>query len=94
MTRRETHRRDEPRAAVPAIPDRADGRRDPGGARWPTDAKRAHPSTLARTIAATLLVKLCVVLAMRLFLFDGDHRPVIDDSVMERRLTLPTPPPH
>ncbi|MFD1626204.1 hypothetical protein [Azospirillum griseum] len=47
---------------------------------------------LARAIAVTLLVKLCVVVAMRLFLFDAAHRPVIDESVMDDRLTVPASP--
>jgi hypothetical protein len=48
-----------------------------------------HP--LARAITLTLAVKLCVVVAMRLFLFDGAHRPVIDASAMDARLTAPAP---
>lgn len=41
---------------------------------------------LARGIAATLCVKLCVVVAMRLFLFGGENRVVVDPSVMDDRL--------
>ncbi|WP_114861895.1 hypothetical protein [Azospirillum brasilense] len=47
---------------------------------------------LARAIATTLVIKLCVVVAMRVFLFDGAHRPVIDESAMDRRLTVSAPP--
>lgn len=46
-------------------------------------------SPLARAITLTLAVKLCVVVAMRLFLFDGAHRPAIDESVMDDRLIAP-----
>jgi hypothetical protein len=48
-----------------------------------------HP--LARAVTLTLAVKLCVVVAMRLFLFDGAHRPVIDASAMDARLAAPAP---
>lgn len=61
--------------------------------RMPSSAGlRAVRSPLARAIAVTLVVKLCVVVAMRVFLFDGAHRPVIDDAVMNHRLTAPTAP--
>lgn len=42
---------------------------------------------LARGIVATLCVKVCVVVAMRLFLFGGDDRVVVNPSVMDGRLT-------
>ncbi len=41
---------------------------------------------LARGIAATLAVKLCVVVALRLFVFGGDARVPVDTSVMDGRL--------
>lgn len=41
---------------------------------------------LARGIAAALLVKLCVVVALRLFVFGGDDRVKVDSSVMDDRL--------
>ena len=41
---------------------------------------------LARAVVATLCVKLCVVVAMRLFVFDGDARVPVDQSVMDSRL--------
>ena len=41
---------------------------------------------LARGIAAALLVKLCVVIALRLFVFGGDDRVRVDSSVMDDRL--------
>lgn len=41
---------------------------------------------LARGIVATLAVKLCVVVAMRLFLFGGDDRVAMSQSVMDDRL--------
>lgn len=56
----------------------------------PTGLRRlAGASPLARAITLTLAVKLCVVVAMRLFLFDGAHRPAIDESVMDDRLIAP-----
>ncbi|PGH57192.1 hypothetical protein CRT60_12020 [Azospirillum palustre] len=58
----------------------------------PAARSRFFPSPLSRTITATLLVKLCVVVAMRMFLFDGAHRPVVDASAMDRHLTLSAPP--
>lgn len=48
-------------------------------------------SPLARGIAVTLAVKLCVVVAMRLFLFGADERVPVDPSVMDGRL-LPVAP--
>lgn len=44
-------------------------------------------SPLARGIAVMLCVKLCVVVAMRLFLFGGDARVPVDPSVMDDRLS-------
>lgn len=41
---------------------------------------------LARGIAATLAVKLCVVVALRLFVFGGDARVPVSSSVMDSRL--------
>jgi hypothetical protein len=41
---------------------------------------------LARGIAATLAVKLCVVVALRLFVFGGDARVPVNSSVMDDRL--------
>lgn len=47
-----------------------------------------RPKTpLARGIAATLCVKVCVVVAMRLFLFGGDSRVPVNHSVMDDRLS-------
>ena len=40
----------------------------------------------ARGIAATLAVKLCVVVALRLFVFGGDARVPVNSSVMDDRL--------
>lgn len=58
----------------------------------PAARSRFLPSPLARAITATLLVKLCVVVAMRMFLFDGASRPVVDASAMDRHLTHSAPP--
>lgn len=43
-------------------------------------------SPLARGIVATLCVKVCVVVALRLFVFGGDARVTVDPSVMNGRL--------
>lgn len=84
MSTRETS----PCASDPiSLADRRVGRRTGR----PADRSHSFPSPLARAIAATLLVKLCVVVAMRVFLFDGAHRPVIDASAMDRRLTVSAP---
>lgn len=49
-----------------------------------------RPGTpLARGIAMALAVKLCVVVAMRLFLFDGESRVAVDESMMDSRLIPP-----
>lgn len=42
---------------------------------------------LARGIAATLALKLCVVVALRLFVFGGDDRVRVDPSLMDDRLS-------
>lgn len=80
--------------AAPMDSHPVQGRRAPPAVRMPFSGLRAVPSPLARAITATILVKLCVVAAMRVFLFDGAHRPVIDDSAMDRRLTAAQPAPH
>lgn len=43
---------------------------------------------LARAIVVALSIKLCVVVAMRIFLFGADQRPVVDEASM-RRLFAP-----
>ncbi|WP_372394156.1 hypothetical protein ABMY26_03960 [Azospirillum sp. HJ39] len=64
----------------------------PVGPRRATARSWTLSSPLARAITATLLIKLCVVVTMRVFLFDGAHRPVIDASAMDSRLTASAPP--
>lgn len=50
-----------------------------------------RPQTpLARGIVAALCVKVCVVVAMRLFLFGGEDRIPVDQSVMGSRLFVAT----
>jgi len=39
---------------------------------------------LARAIVVALVIKLCVVVAMRVFLFGADQRPVVDEASMDR----------
>lgn len=39
---------------------------------------------LARAIVCALAIKLVVVVSMKLFLFSGDARPVIDEATMSR----------
>lgn len=39
---------------------------------------------LAKAITVALAVKLVVVVSMKVFLFSGDARPVVDDAVMDR----------
>lgn len=39
---------------------------------------------LAKAITVALVVKLVVVVSMKVFLFSGDARPVVDDAVMDR----------
>lgn len=39
---------------------------------------------LAKAITIALAVKLVVVVSMKVFLFSGDARPVVDDTVMDR----------
>jgi hypothetical protein len=39
---------------------------------------------LAKAIAVALAVKLVVIVSMKVFLFSGDARPVVDDAVMDR----------
>jgi hypothetical protein len=39
---------------------------------------------LAKAITVALVVKLVVVVSMKVFLFSGDARPVVDDAVMNR----------
>lgn len=41
---------------------------------------------LAKAISVALLVKLCVVVAMRIFLFGADQRPHTDASVLAGRM--------
>ncbi len=41
---------------------------------------------LAKAIAAALLVKLCVVVAMRIFLFGADQRPHMDEAALADRV--------
>ena len=43
-------------------------------------------TALSKTIVVALAIKLCVVVAMRIFLFSGDDRPRIDSDAAERRL--------
>lgn len=45
---------------------------------------------LARAIVAALVIKLCVVVAMRIFLFGPDQRPPVDETTIER-LFAPSP---
>jgi hypothetical protein len=44
---------------------------------------------LAKAIVLALLVKLCVVVAMRLFLFSGEAAPPADDEATRLRLLGP-----
>lgn len=46
-------------------------------------------SWLAKAVVAMLCFKLCIVLFMRLFLFNGGMAESIDDSMMSRRLVPP-----
>lgn len=47
-----------------------------------------RPKTpLARGIATALAVKLCVVVALRLFFFGEDDRVRVDPSLMDHRLS-------
>jgi hypothetical protein len=39
---------------------------------------------LAKAISVALAVKLVVIVSMKVFLFSGDARPVVDDAVMDR----------
>lgn len=39
---------------------------------------------LARAIVVALAIKLCVVVAMRIFLFGSDQRSVVDEAAMDR----------
>jgi hypothetical protein len=39
---------------------------------------------LARAIVVALVIKLCVVVTMRIFLFGADQRPVVDEASMDR----------
>ncbi len=39
---------------------------------------------LAKAIVIALAIKLCVVIAMRIFLFGADQRPVVDETAMDR----------
>ena len=41
---------------------------------------------LAKGIALALAIKLVVIVSMRVFLFSGDARPVVDDAAMLRLL--------
>lgn len=49
----------------------------------------APATPLQKAIATALLVKLLVVVAMRAFLFSGDHRIPVNDRVVETRLVGP-----
>lgn len=44
---------------------------------------------LAKAISVALLVKLCVIVWMRIYLFGGDVRPHVDGSVVEGHLLGP-----
>ncbi len=47
-----------------------------------------RPKTaLARGIAVTLTIKLCVVVVLRLFVFGSDARVRVDPSLMDQRLS-------
>lgn len=47
-----------------------------------------RPKTpLARGIVTALVIKLCVVVALRLFVFGDDDRVRVDPSVMDARLS-------
>lgn len=41
---------------------------------------------LAKAITLALAIKIVIVVSMKLFLFSGDARPVVDDAVMDRVL--------
>jgi hypothetical protein len=45
---------------------------------------------LARAVVAALTIKLCVVVAMRIFLFGADQRPVVTEETMVRLLAPPS----
>jgi hypothetical protein len=48
-------------------------------------ATGVRPRTpLARAITYALAIKLVVILSMKLFLFSGDARPVVDEAAMQR----------
>ncbi len=48
-------------------------------------ASGLRPRTpLARAIACALVLKLIVILSMKLFLFSGDARPLVDEAAMSR----------
>lgn len=44
---------------------------------------------LARAIAVALALKLCVVVAARIFLFGADARPVVNEETVVRLLAPP-----
>lgn len=44
---------------------------------------------LARAIAVALAIKLCVVVAARIFLFGADARPVVTEETVNRLLAPP-----
>jgi len=39
---------------------------------------------LARAIAVALAIKLVIIVSMKVFLFSGDARPVVDEAAMSR----------
>lgn len=48
---------------------------------------------LAKAISVAILVKLCVVIAMRIFLFGADQRPHVDASVLADHVLEASAPP-
>ncbi len=55
-------------------------------------AAGVRPRTpLARAITLALVIKLVVIVSMKVFLFSGDARPVVDEATMAR---LIGPSPH
>lgn len=39
---------------------------------------------LARAIVVALVIKLCVIVTMRIFLFGADQRPQVDETSLQR----------
>ena len=74
------HNRSEPRMTMPPLLSALAGFVSAG----------LRPRTpLAKTIVVALAIKLCVVAAMRIFLFGGDARPEIDSDAARHLLFGP-----